>query len=140
MKTHGHAKREGKESPTYCVWRAMVQRTTNPAHRSFVDYANVGIDRSFLGKGGFARFLEVVGERPSTDYTLDRIDPTRGYEPGNLRWATKLQQEANKIRRQWYGRSIEEWAGITGVRPNSVHHRLARGWDHSRVFPVEFRR
>lgn len=26
------------------------------------------------------------------EYTLDRVDSSGGYEPGNVRWATRLEQ------------------------------------------------
>jgi hypothetical protein len=39
-----------------------------------------------------------MGEKPRPDYSLDRIDPTRGYEPGNVRWATPYEQSCNTRR------------------------------------------
>lgn len=131
---HGHW-----NSITYTTWRGMVQRTTNPAHRSFPLYAGK-VAPEFLGPGGFARFLETVGERPSKAHTLDRIDPSRGYEPGNLRWATKIVQERNKIRRMYYGRTVEEWAAALGVKPTTVRKRMERGWPRDRVFPLALRK
>lgn len=29
-------------------------------------------------------------------YSLDRIDNNKGYEPGNIQWATRLMQARNK--------------------------------------------
>ena len=42
--------------------------------------------------------LREIGDRPSPRHSLDRIDPTRGYVPGNLRWATNSEQNLNKRR------------------------------------------
>lgn len=36
-----------------------------------------------------------LGDRPQ-GMTLDRIDNDQGYQPGNLRWATKLEQVRNR--------------------------------------------
>ena len=50
-------------------------------------------------------FVADVGERPEgtsdadrAEYSLDRINNDRGYEPGNVRWATASVQAGNKRR------------------------------------------
>jgi hypothetical protein len=40
--------------------------------------------------------LANIGERPSPRHTLDRINNDSHYEPGNLCWATRRQQNFNK--------------------------------------------
>lgn len=136
---HGHSGAPRKRSPTYSSWANMVQRTTNFSHKSFPDYADRGVDPSFLGKGGFVRFLAEVGPRPSRDYTLDRIDNDKGYVPGNMRWATKPEQQQNRDLPTYYGRTSEEWARILSVKPTTIRKRRERGWPDYKVFPVEYR-
>jgi len=56
-------------------------------------YFDRGIFFTFVS---FEEFLRDVGERPSPKHSLDRKDNDRGYEIGNVRWATKSQQERNR--------------------------------------------
>lgn len=40
--------------------------------------------------------MDALGPKPTPAHSLDRIDNDRGYEPGNLRWATKSEQNLNR--------------------------------------------
>jgi hypothetical protein len=98
--THGHTtgpRGQGKRSPTYNSWRAMIERCTREQHPRYPDYGGRGVTvcERWRGRGGFARFLEDVGERPA-GMTLDRIDPNGHYEVGNVRWATVIEQRWNR--------------------------------------------
>ena len=44
----------------------------------------------------FMAFFSHIGPKPSPGLTLDRIDNEKGYEPGNVRWATREQQTRNR--------------------------------------------
>lgn len=72
----------------------MRQRCEDATHEAYADYGGRGISVCERWKN-FETFLSDMGERPDGK-TLDRIDNDRGYEPGNCRWATLSEQNANK--------------------------------------------
>lgn len=92
---HGHSRGGGQETPTYRSWLSMKNRCLNERGAAFARYGGSGIKvcERWLS---FDAFLSDVGERPSLDHSLDRIDGTKGYEPGNVRWATRQEQNRNR--------------------------------------------
>ena len=47
-------------------------------------------------KNDFMAFYNHVGPKPSPELSLDRIENDGNYEPGNVRWATSIDQANNK--------------------------------------------
>ena len=88
--SHGEAPR-GNASGAYRSWQAMHQRCV-----SHPNYAGIRfVCQEWSGKGGFEAFLAYMGPRPK-GLTLDRINNSGNYEPGNCRWATYSEQNRNK--------------------------------------------
>lgn len=68
-------------------------RCQNPNFSRWSDYGGRGIEFRFDSVEDFAKEL---GPCPSPDHSVDRIDNDGHYEPGNIRWATRSQQQRNK--------------------------------------------
>jgi len=67
----------------YRSWDGMKQRCLNPNTKAAHIYYKTYIDPNWLT---FEGFLKDMGERPVGRYSIDRIDPTKGYYKENCRW------------------------------------------------------
>jgi len=83
-------------TPEFRAWMHARTRTTNPNYVGWRYYGERGIRMCQLWLSSFQAFLDELGPKPGPEYSLDRIDNERGYEPGNCRWATPMQQAANR--------------------------------------------
>lgn len=80
----------------YRIYRAMLSRCRNRNSASYSKYGAQGVVVCERWQQSFDAFLQDMGPRPSTDYSIDRIDPFGNYEPHNCRWATTKAQARNK--------------------------------------------
>jgi hypothetical protein len=101
------------ESPTYISWKGARGR----CRPGGLYHGRVAVCERWAS---FENFLADMGERPE-GLTLDRIDNDGDYEPGNCRWATPKQQQANRrpTRKCELGCSC----GRHGVKVFSEEHR-----------------
>lgn len=86
-------------SNLYQVWWQIKNRCNNPKHPNFNRYGGRGITY-FSEWNEYKSFRDYIkkelGVKPSSNHSIDRIDNSGNYEPGNLRWATPLQQTQNR--------------------------------------------
>lgn len=119
-------------NPTWRCWISMIQRCHNPKHLAFSAYGAKGITVCERWRD-YKNFLEDLGERPSTLHSIDRINNSLGYVPGNCRWATQVEQNRNRTnnRRLTFGGetlTVAEWGERTGITSKVIRGRLALGW------------
>lgn len=93
--THG-ATCDGKSPKTYSIWKAMKKRCSNPSSADYVYYGGKGIKVCDRWVKSYQSFLDDMGECPSPDMTIDRIDPGKDYAPDNCRWASRQKQSENR--------------------------------------------
>ena len=84
----------------YYTWSGMIQRCTNSNNPRFKDYGGRGVKVCKEWLHSFKNFLAYLKDnnmypRPA-EMSIDRIDNDGNYEPGNIRWATALQQKHNQ--------------------------------------------
>lgn len=91
--------------PLYNRWVKIVKRCLNPNDKDFKNYGgrlakplcdswNPHIVGRRLAFENFRDYMESINVDGKD--TVDRIDNNRGYEPGNVRWATIQEQERNR--------------------------------------------
>ena len=79
----------------YEAWQGMIQRCKNPNNTGYEDYGGRGISVSEEFHD-FQIWYEHIGPKPNPEHTQDRINNDGNYESGNIRWATKTEQQNNR--------------------------------------------
>ena len=135
---HGHGA-NGRETPTYRSWLAMVSRCSNPKQPGWKHYGGRGITVCERWRE-FANFLADMGEAP-VGTQIDRTNNDIGYQPDNCRWATRQEQMRNtrasrRITLNGRTQCLAEWAAELGVPAPTIHGRLARGWSVERALGI----
>lgn len=137
--SHGAAP-YGNTSPEYNTWVHMIQRCHNPKNKDYKNYGGRGIEVCEMWRESFEAFLLMVGKRPTLQHTIERIDSNGNYEPGNVRWATRAEQNVNtrsnvKLTIDGVTQTVSEWSRDPRctVSMFTVYKRLDRGWDARRA-------
>lgn len=125
---HGHTGR-GARSIEYSTWARMIQRCTNPRAADYPRYGARGITVHPEWVRDFSAFYHHIGPRPSDKHSIDRIDGSKGYEPGNVRWATITEQNQNRrnVRRIFYNGknlTLKEYCAEVGISAGTIDYRM----------------
>ena len=100
-----------KKDRLYKIYHGMKGRCYNPTNSAYYKYGEKGIkicNEWILSSSSFYKWALENGY--TDDLTIDRIEGTKDYEPGNCRWATPLEQSLNRKTRS------DSKSGHTGVR------------------------
>lgn len=100
------------ETRVYKIWGSMIQRTTNPNHARYIDYGGRGITVSDEWKN-FINFYNDMGNPPSVKHTLERVNNLDGYHKDNCKWATRSEQQSNRVTKSTSGRVGVKWCSQT---------------------------
>jgi hypothetical protein len=126
------------KSAEYKVWAGVKRRCLNPNDKVYQAYGGSGVTICQRWSGSFEAFLSDMGLRPTARHTIERKDNSKGYEPGNCRWATRAEQNRNKSNNRPITlgaetKTLSEWAAALGVCHETIRYRLAAGWPIERA-------
>lgn len=120
-----HGKRESVE---YSSWISMKRRCLDPGHKDYPRYGGAGVTVHPKWVSSFEDFYEHIGARPKGT-TLDRKDTLRGYEPGNVRWATPSEQLRNRrISKLWHIKGTTFDTLADAAAHHGVHFATVSDW------------
>ena len=130
------------------TWKGMLARCEYEKHPSFSNYGGRGITVCDRWRNDFFAFVSDMGNKPSPDHTVDRIDNDKGYEPGNVRWATWQEQNNNRrdnsesMTLNGVTRTVKEWCSETGLKAGQIRDRVKRGLSDAEVLlpPGQFQK
>lgn len=97
------------KKPEYSSWQHMKSRCKS-------DDAYIHLSVCDRWKNSFENFYLDMGVKPFFEASIDRMDNSKGYEPSNCRWASKLLQTVN---RTWNSNNTSNHRGVV--------------WDSSRL-------
>lgn len=91
------------KSAEYKVWQGMRGRCHNPNHADYPMWGERGITVSLEWRESFETFISDMGNRPTPQHTIERIDNSVGYCKENCKWVTRKEQRAN----------VSKWGSVT---------------------------
>ncbi len=119
-------------SPAYVQWSRMKNRCRISNSHMYLKYGAKGIKVCDRWQK-FENFLEDMGHPTPEKSSLDRIDPLKGYDKSNCRWASKFEQGSehkSSLRMLTYeGRTmnLRAWERELGYKYGTLAGRLRRG-------------
>lgn len=133
------------DTKVYRTWASMKDRCTNPRAAHWGRYGGRGITVCAEWAESFEKFYADVGEPPTPKHTLDRIDNDRGYEPNNVRWATRKEQSNNLSSNTWVeydGKRMTwaQWAEHLGIKYNTLMTRVRDKTDLKDILVVGYKK
>ena len=132
---HGR-NRKRNPSKSYRCWEQIKSRCYNKNNISYPHYGGKGIqmwDGWINSPEAFCNYVEALDRYREQGTTIDRIDVSKGYEPGNLRWITMKEQQRNKSNNIWitaFGETklLHDWEKEVNIYAETIKYRLNHGW------------
>lgn len=126
-RTHGM-----RHTPEYRAWANARARCYNSKCQGYKNYGGKGITVCERWRT-FENFFADMGLRPSADHSIDRKDNFGNFEPGNCRWATRIEQNNKRsiyrlLTHNGRTMTMAQWGRERGYKKNVIPDRLKRGW------------
>ncbi len=126
------------DSVEYKAWEQMIRRCHNQSADNFSNYGGRGIVVCDDWRKSYLMFLGHVGRRLSAEHSIGRIENAGNYEPGNVRWETREQQNNNArsnvfLEHDGKRMTCAQWDRECGLPSGMISGRVNRGWSAERA-------
>jgi hypothetical protein len=120
-----------KSIKEYRIWKAMKSRCYSPSQQNGY-YKKDNIQVCERWKNSFENFMADMGAMPGDNYSIERIDYTKDYCPGNCKWIPQTEQPKNRRNVLIYsydGKTmiLKDWARYLGIGYSTLHKRIKKG-------------
>lgn len=117
--------------PEYQAWACMKDRCYNRKSRDYRNWGGRGIRVYIEWYRSFEWFYHDMGPRPD-GCSLERVNNEGHYNPGNCKWATRLEQSRNRrnMRSITYNgvtQLLVDWSKETGLSVPAMTWRINQG-------------
>ena len=119
-----------KKHPLYNLWVGIRARCNNQKHKSYKNYGGRGI-KICERWNNFESFISDMGDRPSPEHSIDRINNNGDYCPENCKWSTQKEQGRNMRKNviiNYNGKDycISALAEHLGLKVGTLRYRLQK--------------
>lgn len=127
-------------TPAYKTWASIKRRCYETGNAAYPHYGARGILMDEHWRNDPAAFIGYVGQPPTADHSLDRIDNGKGYFPGNVRWATPVEQANNKSTNRfviWRGErmTVAQLARLIADEVGISYAQMRTAFEHAMYDP-----
>lgn len=142
LKQHGNFRHGLSGTPIHAIWKSIVQRCTNPSCAAYIGYGGRGIQLYEEWKVSFNTFYAHVSSLPNygeKGYSLDRINNDGNYEPENVKWSTRTEQNRNSrhnllLTLNGKTQCVSVWAEEVGIKASTIQARIVTyGWSDEKA-------
>ena len=127
----------------YRIWKAMKSRCYAPSQTKGF-YKQNHIEVCDRWRNSFSNFISDMGMMPGPDYSIERVDVTKNYEPDNCKWIPQRDQPKNRtstIRVDFDGESycLKDIARMIGMKYTTLYAKYRRSGNDLKAVDVAIR-
>lgn len=125
----------------HIAWKGIVQRCCNPSTPNYARYGGRGITVCDEWRDSFESFYSHVSSLPNCEkegYSLDRVDNSLGYFPGNVKYSTATDQARNRrsnhlLTFEGKTQCLAAWEKEKKLSTGQLGSRIRNGWSVERA-------
>ena len=118
----------------YQTWVDINHRCYSKKDKAYKNYGGRGIIMCDSWRNSIKCFIEDMGNKPTPDHSIDRIENNGNYTKENCKWSTSTEQNNNRRDTSdrfivnGIAKTINEWEIQMNLSGKTIRSRIIRGW------------